>query len=67
MILSEETIELGGYTLRRHIFHPPKEIPICGSALLLHGQGDWAGRYGEFLEPFIEKGIIFVVTDIPGH
>ena len=67
MILSEEKLELGGYTLRRHIFHPPKETPIRGSAFLLHGQGDWAGRYGEFLQPFLEKGIICVGTDFPGH
>ena len=67
MILSEENIEISGYNLRRHVFHPAKETPIRGSAFLLHGQGDYAGRYGEFLQPFLQKGIICVATDFPGH
>lgn len=67
MNLSEENIEISGYTLRRHVFHPAKETPIRGSAFLLHGQGDHAGRYGAFLQPFLQKGIICVGTDFPGH
>ena len=67
MNLGEEDIEIGGYALRRYVFYPEEGTPVRGSAFLLHGQGDYAGRYGEFLQPFLQKGIICVATDFPGH
>jgi len=67
MNLGEEDIEIGGYALRRYVFYPVEGTPVQGSAFLLHGQGDHAGRYGDFLQPFLQKGIICVATDFPGH
>ena len=67
MIYCGEDLELGGYRLRRHIFRPESGTPIRGSAFHFHGQGDFAGRYGKFLQPFWEKGIVCVATDLPGH
>ena len=67
MTLREEEIEVGGYLLRRYVFHPPVDKPIRGGTILLHGQGDLAGRYGEFLQPFLERGLVCVGTDFPGH
>lgn len=67
MIPSEEEIEISGYILRRYVFRPAAETPIRGSVFLLHGQGDFAGRYGTFLQPFLREGIVCVATDFPGH
>lgn len=63
----EEEFDLDGHTLRRFVFCPEKDQPIRAAAMHFHGQGDFAERYGEVLEPFTSRGIACVATDLPGH
>ena len=67
MIYCKEDLKLSGCRLRRHIFRPEAGTPIRGSAFHFHGQGDFSERYGKFLQPFWQKGIVCVATDFPGH
>ena len=67
MTCTEESIAFEDLCLRRYIFHPDAGVPIRGAAFHFHGQGDFARRYGEILEPFLQKGIACVATDLPGH
>jgi alpha-beta hydrolase superfamily lysophospholipase len=40
---------------------------VRGTAILIHGHGDYSSRYESILEPFLEQGICCVSTDLPGH
>jgi alpha-beta hydrolase superfamily lysophospholipase len=63
----EEDLDLDGHALRRFIFCPDDSRGIRAVAMHFHGQGDFAERYGEILEPFTRHGIACVATDLPGH
>ena len=54
-----------GNELKQFTFH--STVPIKGAAVLIHGHGDYSARYESILEPFLERGISCVSTDLPGH
>ncbi|WP_435894462.1 alpha/beta fold hydrolase [Oceaniferula spumae] len=47
--------------------HPDDDVPVRAAAMFYHGQGDYAERYPDVLEPFTRRGIRCTVTDMPGH
>ncbi len=46
---------------------PSVGTPIKAAAIVSHGQGDFAERYINVLEPFTERGIMCIGTDLLGH
>lgn len=51
--------------LKTYTFQPSG--PIHGTAILIHGHGDYSSRYDSILTPFLEQGICCLSTDLPGH
>ena len=53
--------------LKRFVFPATTGDTPRGTAVLIHGQGDFASRYEAVLIPFRNRGITCFATDFPGH
>jgi len=65
--IENQRVDIHGHLLHRLVLHPDNRVGECAAAIFYHGQGDYAERYAEVLEPFTDRGIRCVVTDLPGH
>jgi alpha-beta hydrolase superfamily lysophospholipase len=65
MPLSSEVRSVSGLPVMWHRWIPEGEI--CGAIFFLHGQGDFAERYGEVAAVFAAQGFAFLTCDLPGH
>ena len=63
--MKQSTCSVLGHRVVRFEFPPLGEQK--GTLFHAHGQGDYAERYGEILEPFRESGLRVVCYDAPGH
>ena len=60
-----ESVVLLGHQIQRYLYFPDGEIR--GASVLFHGQGDCIERYEEVLSVFLERGLIVIGADLPGH
>jgi len=67
MLIDKETIQLEEHSLHRVILAPSIGTPIRKALIMSHGQGDFAERYINILGEFTDRGILCVLTDLPGH
>lgn len=57
----------GSSHLRQHAFPATGDGPVRGTAIIIHGHGDHAGRYESAVMPLRDRGITCFGTDQPGH
>lgn len=67
MKVDTHRVKIHGRLLHRIVMHPPDGVPVRCAGIFYHGQGDYAVRYPDVLEPFTQRGIRCVVTELPGH
>ena len=60
-------VRIGGYDLHRLVMRPDDGITQTGVMMCYHGQGDHAERYTHIVNGFTKRGILCVVTELPGH
>ena len=57
----------GTAKLHQHTFAATGDGPPRGTAIIIHGHGDHAGRYESAVMPLRDRGITCFGTDQPGH
>jgi len=67
MKVETQRVTIHGHHLNRLVMHPESDVPVRANAMFYHGQGDYAERYPNVLEPFTRRGIRCTVTDFLGH
>lgn len=66
-MVSSKRVNIEGHLLHRLVIQPRGGIEPVAAAIFYHGQGDYAERYADVLKPFTERGMMCVITELPGH
>lgn len=60
-------VTLEGKILSRFVMLPNDGVAVRAVILCYHGQGDHAERYHSILHAFTQRGVMCVMTELPGH
>ena len=68
MTVEEDTVELEAskHRLHRYLYLPATAKPT-GGVVMVHGLGDYLGRYDHVAEMFCDRGFTCTGVDLPGH
>lgn len=67
-MLKEFTFEGARKTrLQGYVMEPPDDIPVRALMVIIHGLGEHAGRYLEYIKNFTREGICIYMMDLRGH
>ena len=67
MRIDSQFIRIAGKRHHHITLDPDPGVPVKMVCLFTHGQGDYAERYAEVLQPFTHRGIRCLLTDLRGH
>ena len=60
-------VKIENQKLSRFVMRPNEDVEVRAVMICYHGQGDHAERYHHILKSYAQRGIMCVMTELPGH